>query len=149
MSTIFPDGTFMNVDAREAQAIDRTREAHVDALNRGDADGWAAAFADDAVQMPPNGPANVGKDQIQAFCGAMLSAFGAEFSLAPEEVRSAGADWAFERGTYEITLSPKAGGEPINDAGKYITLYQRQPDGSWAMARDIWNTSNPPPGMPE
>jgi uncharacterized protein (TIGR02246 family) len=139
----------MSVEASEAQAIDRTREAHVGALNRGDADGWGAAFADDAVQMPPNAPPNVGKDEIQAFCGAFLSAFGAEFSLAPEEVQIAGADWAFERGTYTITLTPKGGGEPIPDAGKYITVYQRQPDGSWAMARDIWNSSNPLPGVPE
>ena len=106
-------GILMSVDASEAQAIDRTRETHVDALNRGDGGGWAAAFADDAVQMPPNAPANVGKDQIRAFCGAMLGAFGAEFSLAPEEVQIAGPDCGVERGTYNITLTPKGGGEPI------------------------------------
>jgi ketosteroid isomerase-like protein len=75
-------------------------------------------------------------------------AFDAEFSLAPEEVQIAGPDWAFERGTYDISLTPKAGGEPMQDAGKYITIYRRQSDGSWAMSRDIWNSSNPVPGMP-
>jgi uncharacterized protein (TIGR02246 family) len=139
----------MSMEATEAQAIDMTREAHVAAVNSGDVDAWAAAFANDSVQMPPNAPANVGRDNIQAWSGAFLGAFRAEFSLAPEEVQIAGADWAFERGTYKITLIPKAGGEPIQDAGKYITVYQRQSDDSWAMARDIWNSSNPLPGMPE
>jgi uncharacterized protein (TIGR02246 family) len=139
----------MSVEATEAQAIERTREAHVAALNRGDGEGWAAAFANDGVQMPPNTPANVGKDNILAWSGAFLSAFRAEFSLVPEEVQIAGADWAFERGTYEITLTPKGGGEPIQDTGKYITVYQRRPDDSWAMARDIWNSNNPLPGIPQ
>jgi len=139
----------MSVEATEAQAIDMTREAHVAAVNSGDVDAWAAAFANDGVQMPPNAPANVGRDNIQAWSGEFLGAFRAELSLAPDEVQIAGADWAFERGTYEITLTPKAGGESIQDAGKYITVYQRRPDGSWAMARDIWNSSNPLPGMPE
>ena len=139
----------MSVEAIEAQAIDMTREAHVAAVNSGDVDAWAATFANDGVQMPPNAPANVGRDNIQAWSGEFLGAFGAELSLAPDEVQIAGADWAFERGTYEITLSPKTGGEPIQDAGKYITVYQRQPDDTWALARDIWNSSNPLPGMPE
>ena len=124
-------------------------KAHVAALNIGDVDAWATAFANDGVQMPPNAPANVGRDNIQAWSGAFLSAFRAEFSLAPEEVQVTGADWAFERGTYKITLTPKGGGDPIQDAGKYITVYQRQPDDRWAMARDIWNSNNPLPGMPE
>lgn len=52
-------------------------------------------------------------------------------------------DWAFERGSYKITLTPKGGGEPIQDIGKYITIYERQPGGTWGMARDIWNSNDP------
>jgi hypothetical protein len=29
------------------------------------------------------------------------------------------------------------------------TVYQRRPDDSWAMARDIWNSDDPLPGMPQ
>jgi hypothetical protein len=41
------------------EALDRLREAHVAALNAGDADAWVACFAADAAQMPPNFPANI------------------------------------------------------------------------------------------
>ena len=136
----------MNEQATEPEGIDRTREAHIAALNDGEADAWVACFAADAVQMPPNSPPNVGADSIRAWSGGLLAAFRPEFSLLPDEVQLAGADWAFERGTYTITLTPKAGGEPIRDIGKYITIYQRQADEAWVMARDIWNSNNPPPG---
>lgn len=44
---------------------------------------------------------------------------------------------------YEIILTPKAGGKPMQDIGKFITIYERQPSGAWRMARDIWNSDNP------
>ena len=59
--------------------------------------------------------------------------------------------WAFERGSYSIILDPKAGGASLNDRGKYITLYKREPTGNWRMARwmarDIWNSSVSPPRL--
>ena len=65
----------MSVEATEAQAIDRTREEHVAALNSGDADAWAAAFSNDGVQMPPNAPANIGRDNIQAWSASFPRCF--------------------------------------------------------------------------
>ena len=136
----------MVVQAAELEGLDRLRATHVAALNAGDADAWVACFTPDAVQMPPNYPANVGTENIRGWSGGMLAAFHAEFSLFPEEVQPAGAEWICERGTYTIALTPKAGGDAIRDVGKYITLYQRQADGDWLMARDIWNSNNPVAG---
>ena len=125
-------------------AIDWVRDSHVAALNAGDAGAWAAQFADDGVQMPPNGPANVGKPMIASWCDAMLSQFRVQFALSVDEIRVLG-EWAFERGGYTISLSQSAGGPPMRESGKYITIYKRQPDENWRMARDIWNSSNPAP----
>jgi ketosteroid isomerase-like protein len=55
-----------------------------------------------------------------------------------------GNNWAFECGAYSITLTSRAGGEPIRDTGKYITSYTRSGAGRWLMARDIWNSNNQP-----
>ena len=135
----------MTAQATELANLDRTREAHIAALNAGDTHGWVACFAADAVQMPPNGPPNVGAESIRAWSGAFLAAFGVEFSLFPDEVNLTSAEWAFERGTYKISLAPRAGGAPINDVGKYITIYRRQAGDTWVMARDIWNSNSPLP----
>ena len=136
----------MTVHAPQLDALDRTRDAHVTALNTDDPDAWVACFAPDAAQMPPNEPPNVGIQNIAAWSRGMLAAFRAEFSLGVDEVELSGEDWAFERGTYTIALTPKAGGSPICDTGKYLTIYQRQTDHSWLMARDIWNSNNAVPG---
>ena len=132
-------------NADDLQAIARVREAHVAALCTGDAAAWAAQFTDDGVQMPPNTPANFGRDAIQGWCGGFMDLFQLEFALGVEEVHALG-EWAFERGTYTIGLKPKRGGPSMQDAGKYITVYQRKPGTGWRMARDIWNSSAPLPG---
>jgi ketosteroid isomerase-like protein len=67
-----------------------------------------------------------------------------EFALDVEETQFAGEYWAFERGAYDITLTPKTGGRPIRDTGKYITIYSRANDGQCLIARDIWNSNNQP-----
>ena len=130
----------------DLRAIDLVREAHVAALNSGDAGAWTALFADDGVQMPPNAPANVGKAKIAAWSAGLLGPFQVQFALAVEEIRVLG-EWALERGAYSIGLNAKAGGPAMKDAGKYITVYQRLPGVGWRMARDIWNSDSPPPGM--
>ena len=126
-------------------ALEATRAAHEAAINSGDADAWVSCFTSDAVQLPPNGPANLGTEAIGRWSGGLLAAFDCEFSLDPEEVQLTGSDWAFERGTYAITLAPKGQDGKMRDVGKYITLYERQPDGRWLMARDIWNSNDPLP----
>ena len=126
-------------------AIDRLREVHVAAVNAGDAEGWAACFANDGVQMPPNFGANSSNAAIQGWSKGFLSMFSCQFKLSVDEVQVA-EDWAFERGRYDITLTPRAGGGSMDDNGKYITIYQRQPDSGWKIARDIWNSDRPLPG---
>jgi uncharacterized protein (TIGR02246 family) len=130
----------------DLKAIDVVREAHVAALNAGDARAWVAQFADDAVQMPPNAPANVGAANIASWSQAFLDQFRVSFALAVDEVRVSG-EWAFERGGYTIGLTAKAGGPAMQDTGKYLTVYQRKSGNTWRMARDIWNSNSPPPGM--
>ena len=129
----------MTALAADVQDLDATRDAHVAALNAGDADGWVACFDADGVQMPPNEPANVGIASIRTWSRAFLGAFAVEFSIAPADVDVV-ADRAIERGAWQITLTPRAGGDPLHDAGKYVTTYRRSPGGPWAMMYDIWNS---------
>ena len=133
-------------DEADLKAIESVRDAHVAALNAGDARGWASQFTDDGVQMPPHMPANIGRAAIEAWTAGFMKMFNAAFALSVDEVRVLG-EWAFERGAYTIGLDPKAGGPAMEDAGKYITIYRRKPDNSWGMARDIWNSSSPLPGL--
>jgi uncharacterized protein (TIGR02246 family) len=91
----------------DLEAIDGVRVAHVAALNAGDAQAWVAQFTDDAVQMPPNAPENVGRSKISSWSRAFLDQFRVHFALVVDEVRVLG-EWAFERGSYSISLTSKA-----------------------------------------
>jgi len=130
----------------DSAVIDSVRAVHVAALNARDAAAWAGVFTTDAVQMPPNAPANIGQANIRSWAEAFLGAFSVTFSLSVTELQVAG-DRAIESGAYTITLTPDAGGPAMEDVGKYITVYQRAGGGGWRVARDIWNSDRPLPPM--
>jgi ketosteroid isomerase-like protein len=113
-------------------AINRVREAHIASLNQGNVDALVGVFSEDAVQMPPNTPANVGREMIRAWSKAFLDPLRAEFAHEVEEIRVAG-DWAFERGTYRIRVTPKAGGESFQDTASTSRSTKSSPTvpGSW------------------
>ena len=73
---------------------------------------------------------------------AVLDRFKFEIGITNEEVHTAG-DLAFARGTYKATLTPKQGSGRIPIDGKYMTILVRQPDGSWKIHRDIFNSNVP------
>lgn len=111
-------------------------------LEAGDLEGWLSLWTDDGIQMPPGEPAVVGKDRIRVRNKAVLDQFTFHIGITNEEVAATG-DWAFARGTYTATLTPKAGGKVLAVDGKYLTILQRQPDGSWKIHRDIFNSNAP------
>jgi uncharacterized protein (TIGR02246 family) len=130
----------------DQELIDAVRSAHAAALNARDAQAWVDLFAQDAVQMPPNAPANVGRKNIFAWSDGLLRAFKVKFALSVSELHVTG-DRAFESGSYTITLTAASEGRAMEDVGKYVTVYERLPQGGWAIARDIWNSNQPLPGM--
>jgi len=50
---------------------------------------------------------------------------------------------AYTRGTFTVDATPKAGGAARHSEGKFVRIYQRQPDRSWRMTHDVL-LSDPP-----
>jgi uncharacterized protein (TIGR02246 family) len=119
------------------------------AFNAGDAAALVDLFTEDAILMPANEPALVGKEAIQSWFQTIFDQFTFKWTASTEEVEVAG-DWAFERSTSTFTVTPKAGGEPIfEDNTKDLNILKRQPDGAWKTYRSISNSNNPLPGAGE
>ena len=122
------------------QAIDAGLARFISAFKHGDADSLIALYAPNAVQLNPNMPALEGAPAIkQAFTGFFSAMTVADMSLTTHDIIIAG-NKAIERGSYAMRLKPKNGGAEIADRGKYVTTWERQPDGSWKIIRDITNT---------
>ncbi len=134
--------------AADRAAIDKFRDGYQAAFSSNDASAAGAYFIESAVSMPPNKEALVGRQAITDDMVAMFEGMSAELTISSEEVEVAG-DWAFDRGTFTMKMTPKGDGEPMEDKGKYIVILQRQMDGSWKLAREIWNSDNPLPGSAE
>lgn len=99
---------------------------------------------DDANLLPPDAPMARGKEAIRDVI-AMLEAmpgFSISWSASAAEVGSAG-DMGYTIGTYEIRMDdPEAG--PVRIDGKYLTVWQKQADGVWMVAADMFNADGPP-----
>jgi len=129
----------------DVKAIKNLTEEYDVAINSGDLDIWMSLYADDAVRMQPNMPALVGKDAIRSVMQSFFENYTIDLKETTEEVIVAG-DWAFARGIYNYTITPKVGGEPSRDSGKWVAFNKRQPDGSWRIYRNISNSDLPPSG---
>jgi len=56
-----------------------------------------------------------------------------------EDIQVSG-DWAFLRLSFTDSITPKAGGETTANVGKWVLIFERQADGSWRIATEIWNS---------
>lgn len=124
----------------DTAAVNKLRDDFTAAFNAGDAARAADLYAPDAVLMPQNQPAVTGREGIRSYMQGTFDKFTVNISIASDEMKFAG-DWAFDRGTYKIKLTPKPGGDAIEENNKYLVILQRQADGSWKVARDIDNSS--------
>jgi len=90
--------------------------------------------------MPPNSDPKQGaelRDWLRAFVGG----FRVEWlSFVSTEVVEAG-ETAYHSFAYTWRVHPRSGGEPTTASGKGVHLLRRQADGTWRIAREIWNSS--------
>ena len=114
------------------------------ACGSGDVEAYMALWDDNGVQMPPDVPANIGKEQIRPGMEAGFDLFDFEVPIVVEEAEIAG-DWLFVRCTYTISLTPKEGGDTTTRSGKDLCIWKRQADGSWKLYIDCYNYNAPPP----
>ena len=134
--------------AADTAAINALGDQYAAAVNSNDAAAVAATYADDAIMMDPGEAAIEGKQAIQAVYEARAKENAGKtvaftFAFTQLETQVAG-DWAYDRGNYTVTVTPKSG-KPMERSNKYLTIYKRQPDGSWKIYRDISNSSEPLP----
>jgi len=126
-------------------AIEECGNLYALAMETGDLELWLSLHTDDIVKMGPDAPAIFGQEELRASVKPLFDNFTCEMVIYSEETQVTG-DWAFDRGTYTLSITPKAGGETISAMpdGKYLTIYKRQADGSWKISHDCYNSNVPP-----
>lgn len=128
------------VDALTSEDREQIRafyETWTERLLEADFEGMAELYTDDAVVMPQNHPVVKGREQLLEFMRAFPRVTHAEFEA--DEIGGYG-ELAYVTGRYAMTLEPEGAPEPVEDRGKFIEIRRKQPDGSWLLSRDIFNS---------
>ena len=122
-------------------AIHQAQENDVKLTNAQDWKGDLALYTEDAILMPPNQAAVQGQAPLEAW----LEADPPISNLQEESLEIEGqGNLAYDRGTYSMTVT-HVGKAPIEDHGKYLTVWRKQAGGSWKISRAIFNSDLPLP----
>jgi ketosteroid isomerase-like protein len=99
--------------------------------------------------MPPNEAIRKGKEAILLGYqkARELNDEHCDSSVV-EDVRVSG-DLAVVQGIDTGTSTPRSGGEPVKYSLKWLTVLERQSDGTWKWIYEMWNDNNPLPETPE
>lgn len=131
----------------QREAVTRTHDAYVAAINANTLDVWLTALSDDVVYMVPNRAAIVGKANVGSWVALYLEEAATHWTKQVQDLVVAG-DWAFARYVYAVSdtamvMDPSVdGGGTASDSGWGFIVYHREA-GVWRVARDGWSSDRP------
>lgn len=106
-------------------------------------DGWMSFFADDAYVG--TNPSVHGKLELRRFYQRLFSRRDLKFEWAPDhsDVFPSGL-MGYTSGRYKMTFT-NFEGKTVSQTGSYVTIWQKQPDGSWKVLSDFGSQDRPEP----
>lgn len=145
-TTKVPEAAQAPDTAADVAKLKSMEEQWYDFYHKGDADGIANLYADDAQVLAAGTPAVVGKAAIRSYMAAdiaSLKAAGLVDNGGDYNGAGVSGDLGWVSGAYIVT---NAAGAAV-DHGKYTTVFQRN-NGEWKIIRDTWNSDAAPPAAP-
>ncbi len=99
-------------------------------------------MADEAVWLPNESERRVGPESIR---DALAEIRGMTLDWAPVDgAVSASGDLGYTWGTWEATVPDVETGEMAISTGRYVTVWRRDPAGSWRVVLDMGNKEASP-----
>ena len=123
----------------DERAIREVHTAWIAAVNAGDLDRLLNLMAADAVFLNP-GRASFGRDGFPAGFSAAHQQARINCISELEDVVVVG-EVAYTLSRDSLSVTPRTGGDALQLAGHRLTVYRKQPDGRWLLARDAHTLS--------
>jgi uncharacterized protein (TIGR02246 family) len=131
-ATAAPDG---------AQAVD---EAWRKAITANDLNAIIAVYAEDAVMWLPDAPEAKGREAIRKSYTDLLAANTVTGATLADTHYQTSGDLSVGWGNFTLTLSPKAGGNPVTLSGRFSVIARKQ-GGTWVYVVDHASAHPAPP----
>jgi uncharacterized protein (TIGR02246 family) len=111
-----------------------------------DAKALAGAYADDAALANPGAPIVTGAEAIRKEAAAFAADPNLKVEFAADRIQvAASGDLAYTRGHYTLIASDPLTKKPVTSAGSYLTVWQKQADGSFKAVEDFVTPGPPTP----
>lgn len=127
------------------QQITQLNKEMGDAMIAGDQERLMKLYTQDVISLPNNDKMTTGIDALRKTTeenlksGWKVKDFNADIvSVEPN------GDIITEVGTYTISLLKDGAASPVQREGKYLTLWEKQNDGSLKIKAEIWNYNTNP-----
>jgi ketosteroid isomerase-like protein len=129
--------------------IEKLNSQMCKAMLAGDHEKNLSLYTNDAISLPSYSPMLTGIAEIKKSNEEMAKS-GAKilsFEITTKNITPAG-NLIIEIGLYKMSMKMEGMEELINDNGKYITVWEKQADGSLKIKIETWNTDvNPMANM--
>lgn len=127
--------------------IRRQGERWIEAASAGDVERMAPLYERDAVFLPPGSPPIRGREAIAELYRQQFDRFEVELEFDTDEL-VVDRSLAYRRGTYRAELVSRASGDTVVARDKFLEIWREGEDGTWRIARDMWNAVEPPEPAP-
>ncbi|MGD0166128.1 MAG: nuclear transport factor 2 family protein [Gaiellaceae bacterium] len=131
------------VNHDDQKNVNATIDEEVEAIADSDVERYFGLLAEDALFLPPGLPSMRG-DDLRAWLREFLEEWAIEWLAFRHNETEVAGDLAFHRYSYSWRVTRKTGGELTVAHGKGLHILRRDEDGSWKIARKVWNARPTP-----
>ena len=122
------------------KSILKTIKLEIDAVAESNIESYSSLLTKDSEFMPPNSLPLKGKELL-LWLKDFLEKFNVEWIEFLHKNVEAAEGLGFHEYSFRWRLTPKNGGDSKEHKGKGIHILRKERDGSWKIAREIWNNS--------
>lgn len=113
------------------------------AVNTTDVELLLKGMTEDVVYLGSGMSPIVSKQELRALVEPMYEQFDINLQMTTKDILISG-DLAVEWGMVTGKMTPRNGDKELEIDNKYLFVYQRQRDGTWKTAWDIYNENRSP-----
>ncbi len=127
------------------ELVEKMNKEMAQAMIEGNHEKSMSFYAKDVISLPNYDKMLKGLDALRKSNEAMEKAGWKVKAFEPETLTVTSCDnMITEIGTFKISFAMEGMEHPIEDIGKYITIWEKQDDGSLKIKVEIWNSDTNP-----